>query len=349
MTDQKKSPIEFSIEELDRELISRAAQTPGTDPFQFNDKEGTTQRDAIMTQVKELYHNPPDPSGELAHMSSWDLTKVLIFKTRSAIDFTRGAWSDGLMDCDEIVDDEINKNADCIAAICMAGDLTDLNNGFSMLKFKNYGDAFNLSELEPFRGQPIAAGPMCTGFLVADDVIATAAHFLEKNNIADIRFIFGFKMLDPSTPVTRFPDEDIYHGTEIIHHAYDPANGANWALVKLDRNVTDRTPAVLSRDTPSFAQSVYVMGHPCGLPLKVVSDGISVRDVHNTTFDADLNIYSGNSGSPVFDSHTHEVIGIVVRSENQDFRWTGEGWLSLPNPDGKRSGCTRVSEFIDFI
>jgi hypothetical protein len=348
MTDQKKSPIEFSIEELDRELIARAAQTPGTDPFQFNDNAGTPQRDAIMTQVKELYRRPSDPSEELAHMSSWDLTKVLIFKTGSTTDFTRGAWSDDLMDCDEIVDDEINNNTDCVAAICKAGSLTDLNNGFSTLEVKNYGETFNLSELEPFRDQPIASGPMCTGFLVADDVIATAAHVINENNVADIRVIFGFKMLDQSTPVTRFPDENIYCGTEIIRRVFEPGNGTDWALVKLDRSVTGRTVAVLSGDNPIFMQSIYVMGHPCGLPLKFVT-GASVRDVHNTYFDANLNLYSGNSGSPVFDSSTHEVIGIVVRSENQDFRWSGEGWISIPNPDSKRSGCTRVSEFIDFL
>jgi S1-C subfamily serine protease len=348
MPEQKKSPIECSVEQLDRELIARAKKTE-ENPFQFNDTEGTPERDAIMAGVKELYHGPADMDPELAHMSSWDLAKVLIFKTSSTMDFTRTAWSGQLMDYEEIPDDEINTNADCIAALCMAGSLTDLNNGFSMLEVKNYGETFNLNELEPFRRQPIAAGRLCTGFLVAENIIATAAHNVDKDNVTALRVIFGFKMLDPSTPVTRFPDEDIYHGTEIIHRVYDPANGKDWALVKLDRNVTDRTPAVLSRDKPSFAQSIYVMGHPCGLPLKVVIDGISVRDVHNTSFDANLNIYSGNSGSPVFDSNTHEVIGIVSRSKNQDFRWTGNGWLSIPNPDGKRSGCTRVSEFIDML
>ena len=54
-----------------------------------------------------------------------------------------------------------------------------------------------------------------------------------------------------------------------------------------------------------------------------------------------------------FDRKTNEVIGIVVRGDNQDFRWTGKGWLSIiyPNPDihSKEPQCTRVSEFKNIV
>jgi hypothetical protein len=89
MENKRKSPLEFSVEELDRELIARGAQSLGKKEFMFRDKEGSPERDAIMDQVKKLYENPPPPNDALSHISNWDLAKILIFKTRSAMDFSR--------------------------------------------------------------------------------------------------------------------------------------------------------------------------------------------------------------------------------------------------------------------
>lgn len=349
MSDQRKSPLEFSVEELDRELIARGAQTPGKKQFKFKDKEGTPQRNAVMTGVQELYETPPPPNEVLAHISTWDLAKILIFKTRSTMDFTRGAWSDDLMDGYEITDEQINQNADCTAAICMKDCLIDANNEFSILKVKNYGETFNLCDIEPFSHQPVAAGWLCSGFLVKDDVIATAARCVSEENVTDLRILFGYKMVDSVTPVTRFSNDNIYQGVKIIPRVHrSGGNGPDWALVKLDRKVVGQTVARLSTGEISCDQAVYVIGHPLGLPMKYAA-GVYVGDVDETSFMAILNIYSGNSGAPVFDLHTHEVIGMVIKDEKRDFRWTGNCWISVEYPEGKRAQCTRVSEFMDIV
>lgn len=349
MTDQRKSALEFTVEELDQELIARGAQTPEKKQFKFKDKEGTHERTAIMTGVQELYETPPPPNEALAHISTWDLAKILIFKTRSTMDFTRGAWSDELMDGYEITDEQIKQNAGCTAAICMKDSLIDANNEFSTLKVKNYGETFNLCDIEPFSHQPVAAGWLFSGFLVKDDVIATAAHCVNEENVTDVRILFGYKMVDSVTPVTRFANENIYRGVKIIRRVHNrKGNGPDWALVKLDRKVGGQTAARLSTKEISCDQAVYVIGHPLGLPMKYAA-GVYVGDVDETSFMANLNIYSGNSGAPVFDLHTHEVIGMVVRGERCDFRWTGNCWVSVEYPEGKRAGCTRVLEFMDIV
>jgi V8-like Glu-specific endopeptidase len=119
----------------------------------------------------------------------------------------------------------------------------------------------------------------------------------------------------------------------------------------LDRNVEVQSIARLSGKTVYCDQPVYVLGHPAGLPLKY-APGSWVSDVEESYFTTDLDIYSGNSGSPVFDSETHQVIGMVVRGDNRDFRWTDKGWLSViyPNPDIRSRGaqCTKVSEFLQY-
>jgi hypothetical protein len=247
----------------------------------------------------------------------------------------------------------IKNNSDGVAAICMKDNLIEGQNGYSSLKVKNYGKIFNLHEYEPFRQQPIVAGRLCTGFLVKDDVIATAGHCADEKNVTELRIVFGFKMLGLSTPVTWIPHENIYKGVKIIHRVYAPqGKGPDWELIKLDRKVEGQAVVKLSEKPIYLDQPVYILGHPCGLPLKY-SSGAQVRGINGVCFSADLNVYSGNSGSPVFDCKTHEVIGIVVRGDTQDFRWTGKGWLSViyPNPviRSQEPQCTRVSEFRNIV
>lgn len=350
MADQRKSLLEFSVEELDQELIARGAQTPAKKQFKFKDREGTPEINAIMTGIQELYETTPPPNEALAHISTWDLARILIFKTRGSMDFTRGPWSDDLMDWHEIMDQKIKKNANCVAAIMLKKDLIDEKNGFSTMRVKNYGEAFNLCKAEPFRDQPVAAGRLCSGFLVKKDVIAISGHCVETKTVTDLRIVFGYKMLDPYKAVTQVPDENIYKGVKIIQKVLNrKVNWSDWALVQLDREVEGWEVVSLSNDEIVCDKPVYVMGHPMGLPLKYAA-GASVRDnSHEANFTANLNIYMGNSGSPVFDLHTHEVIGMVVKGEMRDFRWTGKGWMSIKYSDGKNAGCTRVSEFIDIV
>jgi V8-like Glu-specific endopeptidase len=88
-----------------------------------------------------------------------------------------------------------------------------------------------------------------------------------------------------------------------------------------------------------------------GLPLKY-SPGAQIRSTEEAYFSADLDVYSRNSGSPVFYRNTHEVIGMVVRGDAQDFRWTGKDWISIiyPNPEfhSQEPECTTAIEFSRY-
>ena len=357
MVGQRKLPIEYSVEELDRELVARAAQIPAEKLFKFKDKEGTPQRDDIVEQLRELFDptTSPPPNQALSHISTGDLIKVLRFKAGNVTiqGANRGIWyGDDRLDFYEIDDKQVKKSADCVAAVCMKNNLLDTHRGFSLLKVKNFGKAFNLCDSEPFRQQPVVSGHICTGFLVKEDVIATAAHFANENNVTDLRIVFGYIMLDPYTPVIRIPDEKIYKGIEIIKRTYNRrGNQSDWVLVKLDRRVEGQTIATLSGKVIPSQQPVYIIGYPCGLPLKY-APGAKVGDLREAYFGANLDVYSGNSGSPVFNRDTHEVIGMVVRGDNRDFRWSGKGWVSIlyPNPGIYSQGaqCTRVSEFSRY-
>lgn len=340
-----------SIDKLDRALLAQGAQTVLSRRI-FKDKEGTPQREDIFKQVMQLYDLYSALDEASHHFTVPELTQKILrmIEDKKRETMRSGGYVEVYLDFYEIKEDQVRKNARSTAAVCMAGDFLVHDSGYSKLRLKNYGETFNLCISEPFYDQPIGAGHMCTGILVGEDVVLTAAHFAKEKNAADLRFVFDFVMQDSITPITTVPNENIYKGVAILNRVHNPDN--DWALVKLDRKVLDRKIVSLSEQEVFYEQPVYVIGHPCGLPIKF-SPGVYVDEFTGSYFRSDLNVYSGGSGSPVFCADTHELIGIVSRSKAADFRWTGTCWLSLSYPGGninmQRTRCTRTSEFIKHV
>jgi Peptidase S46 len=80
---------------------------------------------------------------------------------------------------------------------------------------------------------------------------------------------------------------------------------------------------------------LYVIGHPCGLPQKYAPRARVRDNTPDTFFVANLDTYGGNSGSPVFNSSSNAVEGILVRGEN-DFVSRGSCYVSMVCPT---TGC----------
>lgn len=265
-----------------------------------------------------------------------------------------GIWGrDERKDFFEIEDEQIKKNANCVVAIMSKDNLIDEKNGFSTLKLREYGEAYDLCENERFRDQPVIEGWSCSGFLVSEDIIATASYCLRGHHITDLRIVFGYNISDPTAPVIRVSQKNIFKGIKIIHKVYNQTgNRSDWALMQLDRKVVGQTIAKLSETDISCEQPVYTIGYPVGLPLKY-APGAHVGDIKESLFAANLDVFMGNGGSPVFDSNRHEVIGIVVHGDTRDFRWAGKCKTSIIysnreiHPEGPK--CTMTSKFIDFI
>ncbi|MDF9505845.1 serine protease [Bacillus cereus] len=256
---------------------------------------------------------------------------------------------DDRMDVKDVVDQEICNAADSVVALFEATSVSDNGDGTSTLKTKKFGTAYRLCSTEKFRNQPI--GAFCSGFLVAPDIIATAGHCIIENNVTDIRFVFGFRMIDDSKARTVISNSEIYQGAELIGIGHeDGESEADWALVRLNRSVTNHKPLKIRR-TEKIAdnESVYVIGHPVGLPTKY-ADGENVRENgHNTYFVANLDTYGGNSGSPIFNSD-HIVEGILVRGAT-DFVMNGNCSVSLICSASNCVGevCTRTTVFANSV
>jgi hypothetical protein len=123
-----------------------------------------------------------------------------------------------------------------VVALFRDNDVTDNGNGTSTLRTENFGTARNLCSSERFREQPI--GALCSGFLVASDIVATAGHCAEASDVTTIRFVFGFRMRDATTAEAVINNSEIYAGVSIIGRQ-ENASGPDWALVRIDRAVTN--------------------------------------------------------------------------------------------------------------
>lgn len=174
-------------------------------------------------------------------------------------------------------------------------------------------------EGERFTDQPNPG--MCSGFLIAPDLVLTAGHCVDLPNFcSEYRWVFDFKV-NPETKKAGvdIKEENIYKCQKVVSNLLSMPLGLDYAIVKLDRKVTGREPLEIRNDTKvQNNTSLLVIGSPSGLPLKV-ADGAKVRaNTHPYYFNANLDTFQGNSGSAVFNAETGVVEGILVRGE-EDF------------------------------
>jgi hypothetical protein len=204
---------------------------------------------------------------------------------------------------------------------------------------------------EPFGNQPTAA--FCTGFLVGNDLIATAGHCFDSSDLGVTYFVFGFVMLDANTPTTVVLESQVYRGVEIVARQYN--SQYDYTLVRTDRPVTapGATPLRIRRDgIIANGAPVGVIGYPAGLPLKAAfGSNTYVRDNSpDGYFVANTDTYGGNSGSPVLDPNTGRVEGILVRGEN-DYVISGSCFRSyrVSNTGGSGEEISKSTTFAAYV
>lgn len=85
MAYRRESPFEFSVEELDRELLIRGAQLHEDELFKFTSGQSISDgRNDTMKGTKELYRSYKSltPNKALSHISTEELSKILVHKIR---------------------------------------------------------------------------------------------------------------------------------------------------------------------------------------------------------------------------------------------------------------------------
>ncbi|MDD4973151.1 MAG: serine protease [Bacteriovorax sp.] len=160
----------------------------------------------------------------------------------------------------------------------------------------------------------------CTGFLIGEDLVASAGHcFFSVSDCESKLIAFNVQTKNEIKEGYRVLNQNIYECSEIVSNVFDVEGFQDYAVIRLKKKVFGAKPLKL-RSTGSITANdqVFMIGHPMGLPL-VSTNKALVNDISNPHFfRATLDSFEGNSGSPVFNSKTLEVEGILV-SGQEDF------------------------------
>jgi hypothetical protein len=231
-------------------------------------------------------------------------------------------------------------------------DKTDVNcsGGTCTLSAKIYGDTQDgvyapLCTDERFSGQPQAAH--CTGFLIAPDLVATAGHcFLNQLYCDATAFVFGYVVDASGQAKTTVPESDVYHCNALVAQAHEQASldglgDEDFAVLRLDRPVTGRTPFVLRRTgiVPDNA-SLATIGDPLGLPLKYTANATVRNNLGSARFETNLDASVGYSGAPVFDANTGLIEGVLASGPGVEFT---SGTLPDGTPCQKTVHCSEAT------
>lgn len=230
-----------------------------------------------------------------------------------------------------------------------------------------FGEGYNLCTSEKFREQP--AGAFCSGALVGEDLVMTAGHcIVTQGDCNSAAFVFGYAVHEAGGKArTEIPAGEVYTCSEIVKRqlvnvttAEDNIEttvyGPDYALIKLDRKVTGHKPLAINRGGGvKKGTTLFVTGHPTGLPFKFAGNARVVKEVDSASayFSTNLDTFGGNSGSPVFNSETLLIEGIHVRGEGgQHFIPTFEGcntYLVRPPGTGTGGHVTKVDFLAEEI
>lgn len=259
---------------------------------------------------------------------------------------------DNRVDVIESTDNMFVELSQSTAGMIKKGDLSRAVGGMVKIKGKTL-ESRGICADERFSQQTSTAN--CSGFLVGEDLLVTAGHCITR--MADCKkykWVFDYKIAKKGDTSVSVKESSIYTCTEIISRELTRFGGKNdYALVKLDRKVTDRK-ALEFRKTGKVKKGdeLVVIGHPSGLPTKI-ADGSTVRSLNSLYFKADLDTYGGNSGSAVMNATTGVVEGILVRGET-DYISTSGG-CRASNAIGQDAGrgedvtyITNIKELLDL-
>lgn len=186
--------------------------------------------------------------------------------------------------------------------------------------YDNLKNGLNFCADEKFVELPILSD--CSGFLVADNILMTAGHCVdEAYKCKEKVWVFDYHNQASSYRNDQeivFKKDKVYACKEVLTKVIKGEKGAkiDYALILLDHKASDRRPFTIKRlKWPKISNDLVMIGHPLGLP-KIISDQFYLLkgegDI-NSVINADS--FSGNSGSPVIDKETKNVVGMLIGGE----------------------------------
>jgi hypothetical protein len=207
----------------------------------------------------------------------------------------------------------------CTASTCLIGrdilygeDLLG-NSALGLCPGERFGPSTTLPD-----GQHTASAGYGSSFLVAPDIVATAAHVVDPaapqtwDDCASVAFVFDYTATTGGDGPVSVPVSNVYHCASIIRH--DRANDI--AIIRLDRAVTGRTPLPIRRIGKLANNAPLLLaGHPDSFPMKIAAGASPKVNTDANFFETNADAFHGNSGGPILNHITGLVEGLVSRGQ----------------------------------
>lgn len=266
--------------------------------------------------------------GDNHYISVMKKAAILLILSLSSIQISAGPFKviygeDDRYEPYDIQNSKLEEVSNSVAAIISNYSLKTIGDKTELVSL-SLGDTIEYCPNVPYQEQLTSAS--CSSFLVAPDVVITAGHCIKSEWECNSKsFVFDYRqdlLGEREGPYKRYriSNSNIYKCSEILERKL--VNGGtleDWAIIKLDRKVADRTPLNYRKygKIPSNS-NLSLIGFPSGLPLKITTNGSVRADIEPHYFVAEMDAFHMNSGSPVVNEQTLEVEGILVRGE-KDF------------------------------
>ncbi len=290
--------------------------------------------------------------GEIMKYAVWFLLGVVGLFSFSAQAIEKVVYGvDGRKELFE-VSTQYQKWAKASAAMIPNHLLSSSNLVVTLKNFSLLQNDYSLCDSELFGDQPTAAN--CSGFLVGPDLLVTAGHCIQtQKDCDDSSWVFDYQATSSSKFTTAFPASNVYKCHAIVSRELSRKTKMDYAVIQLDRRVTDRTPLQFRTEgSVSHSQELLVIGNPSGIPTKVTEGGSLRVNTDPIFFVANLDTFAGNSGSAVIDSKTGMVEGILVRGDTDYVRDESRG-CNVVNvcAEGSCRGedVTRITNITKFL
>ena len=236
---------------------------------------------------------------------------------------------------------------DSVAALFLREDIRDNGDGTStILKTETLSQREGLCKGSRFGDQPAVA--FATGFLIRSNLLATAGHCLYELDappIERIRAVFGWECDSKNQAPTILPNSNIFVVTLVSAEFKGNGDNPDWAILALDRNANRSAFKIRTAGRVVDNTKLVSFGYPSGIPLKIAGAASVNLNTNVYTFTSSLDVYAGNSGSPVV--NMDGIVEGIVASGGIDYVLDREKNCRIPLtvPDTGLRGfyCTRIT------
>jgi V8-like Glu-specific endopeptidase len=254
---------------------------------------------------------------------------------------------------DPSIDADVMAAARSTAALIPRSSLTADGTDFR-LPSETFGQNYQLCDGERFADQPNPAS--CSGFLVESQVMVTAASCIRsQTDCSDMAVVFDFaNQAGRTDAITMARRDNVYYCAGIVQRLQGGPGNPDFAIIRLDRAVTGRAPLRFRRrdDTLRTGDGVIAVGHPSGLPMKVMEGArVMTTAADAAYFTTNVDAFGGALGSPVLSATDHVVEGILARGQQDYVMQNGCSVAKRCSEDEACAGqeATRTSLISEFV